>query len=156
MEADRRKEADAKSRGAGLLALIAGIVAIGLTWRWAVNDGTYDVKVAVIGPLALLVGVGFLVHGAEIPLDGIRPLTRVYGLAGSLAGILNLYLLGYFARPLRSERARLLDLVLPIVMIAVWFLPDRFYGGTGHVPERPADASIDPHAGGDRTRPGTS
>jgi hypothetical protein len=78
------------------------------------------------------------------PLNGIRRLTRIYGLLGSLAGILNFYLLGYFHRPHHSEAVGHLDVVLPIVMIAVWFLPDRFYGGTGHVPERPAGASIEP------------
>lgn len=92
----------------------------------------------------VVLGIGFLVHGAEIPLDGIRPLTRIYGLAGSLAGILYLYLLGFFEQPHRSEAARWLDLAVPILIIAVWFLPDRFYGGAGHVPDKPADAAIEP------------
>ena len=141
---DPRKEADAKSRGVGLLALIAGIAVIALTWRWALQDHHYSAKLAVIGPLALVLGVGFLVHGAEIPADGIRRLTRIYGLLGSLAGILNLYLLGYFERPHRSAAAGYIDLLLPIAMIGAWFLPDRAYGGPGHVPDRPESASIEP------------
>jgi hypothetical protein len=144
LNAHPRKEADLKSRGVGLLVLLGGIAVTALTWRWASQDGHYDVKAAVIGPLMLVLGIGFLVHGAEIPLDGIRPLTRIYGVAGSLAGIFYLYLLGFFERPHRSEAARLLDLAVPVVLIAVWFLPERFYGGAGHVPERPADASIEP------------
>jgi hypothetical protein len=141
---DPRKQADAKSRGVGVLVLLGGIAVTGLTWRWASQDGHYDVKAAVIGPVMVVLGIGFLVHGAEIPLDGIRRLTRIYGVFGSLAGIFYLYLLGFFERPHRSEAARLLDLAVPILMIAVWFLPDRFYGGAGHVPERPPNASIEP------------
>ena len=144
MTADPRKEADAKSRGVGLLVLLGGIAVTVLTWRWSFEDGRYDVKAAVIGPLMVILGVGFLVHGAEIPLDGIRPLTRAYGVVGSLAGILDLYLLGFFERAHRSETARLLDLAVPVVLIAAWFLPARFYGGPGHVPDRPESASIEP------------
>jgi hypothetical protein len=125
---DPRKKADAKSRGIGLLVLLGGIAVTGLIRHWAADEGRYDMKAAVVGPLMIVLGIGFLVHGAEIPLDGIRPLTRIYGIAGSLAGILNLYLLGFFERVHRSEAA----------------LPDRFYGGPGHVPERAADASIEP------------
>lgn len=144
MTPDPRQEADAKSRGVGLLVLLGGIAVTGLTWRWAAGNGHYDVKAAVVGPLMLALGIGFLVHGAAIPLDGIRPLTRLYGVVGSLAGIFNLYLLGFFERAHRSGSARILDLAVPVVLVAVWFLPDRFYGGSGNVPERPADASIEP------------
>lgn len=128
----------------GLLVLLGGIAVVGLTWRWAAGDGHYDVKAGIIGPLMVVLGTGLILHGAQIPLDGIRPLTRIYGVAGSLAGLLNLFLLGFFERPHRSEAARLLDLAVPILMVVVWFLPDRFYGGTGHVPDRSPSASIDP------------
>jgi hypothetical protein len=39
MTADRRKDADAKRRGVGLLVLLGGIAVTGLTWRWSVEDG---------------------------------------------------------------------------------------------------------------------
>lgn len=144
MAASLREQADAKSRGAGLLLIVGGIVLIGLTWHWATGDQRYAVKAALIGPVVLALGIGLMVHGAEIPLDGIRPLTRIYGVVGSLGGILYLYSLGFFERPHAAEAARLLDRALPLVILGAWFLPDRFYGGRGHVPERPAGASIEP------------
>ena len=144
MPADSRKQADAKSRGGGVLALIGGVIITGLTWYWAISDGKYDVKVAVLGPLAFVLGIGLLVHGAEIPVDGITRRARQYGFFGSLAGLLNLFLLGYFHKPHSSRVSLLLHLAVPVVVIAVWFLPDRFFGGPGSVPPKPADAPIEP------------
>jgi hypothetical protein len=144
MDDDPRKVADAKSRGAGLLAVVGGLALTGLTWRWAWADGRYDLKMAVIGPLVGVLGVGFLIHGAEMPLDGVTTRTRQFGLLGSVAGIANLYFLGFFHKPHESPVSSLLALAVPLVLIGVWFLPDRFFGGPGHVPPKPPNTPIEP------------
>jgi len=118
------------------------LVGLGLTaWTWqsAVVREQYGMKAAILGPVAVVLGLGMLLNGADMPLDGITQLTRRWGLAGSVAGIVNLYLLGFFDRAHRSAAARYVDLAVPVVMILVWFLPDRFYGGPGYVV--PADPS---------------
>jgi len=141
---DERSIADARSRGLGVVALLCGLAATGLTWHWALQDGSYDFKAALVGPVALVVGIGMLIQGAEIPLDGITPRTRMWGLAGSVAAIVNLYLLGYFDGVDEAEALGLLKLAIPVVITIVWFLPDRFFGGRGYVPARPPDSPIQP------------
>jgi hypothetical protein len=140
---DERRKADIKSRAAGLLCLGAGGALTWLSWRWGITGGApHNLKAAAFGPMACVLGVGFLLAGASMPVDGITQLTRRVGILGSLAALSNLYLLGFFGDS--RIGMRVLQVVTVAVLIGAWLLPARFYGGEGHVPERPPNAPIDP------------
>ena len=126
---------DLGSRAAGALCLVAGAALSVWTWRSALTDGQYSLKAAMIGPTVLVLGVGLLIHGKGIPTSGATRLTRIYGVAGGLATILNLYLLGFFDRPVQHRSVWLMESALPFLLLLVWALPSRFFGG----PPTPAD-----------------
>jgi hypothetical protein len=65
-----------------------------------------------------------------IPTSGATRLTRIYGVAGGIATILNLHLLGFFERPFKHRSVWLIGSALPFLILLVWAHPSRFFGGT--------------------------
>jgi hypothetical protein len=122
------------SRGAGGLCLLVGVALTAWTWRSALTDGHYALKAALFGPTLAVLGIGLLIHGKGIPTSGATRLTRIYGVAGGMATILNLYLLGFFDRPARHQSVWLLESAMPFLLLFVWALPNRFFGGTPTAP----------------------
>lgn len=138
-----RTQEDLNSRAAGALALLAGGGLVVWSWRSALGDGQYGFKTALLGPTLLVLGIGLLIHGDGIPTSGATRLTRLYGVTGGLAAILNLYLLGFFSRPLKHRSVWVVETALPFLLLGVWALPSRFFGGetppaaTERAPSRP-------------------
>jgi hypothetical protein len=133
---------DFGSRAAGVLCAVIGTVLTIWAWRSALGDGQYDLKAAIVGPTVLALGVGLLIHGKGIPTSGATRLTRIYGVAGGLATIANLYLLGFFRRPVKHRSVWLMESALPFLLLLVWALPTRFFGGAPgsvakHMPTEP-------------------
>jgi len=129
---------DVNSRAAGVLCFVLGTGLAIWAWRDALTDGHYGLKAAVIGPTVAVIGLGLLIHGKGIPTSGATRLTRIYGVAGGLATIVNLYAVGFFQRPVKHRSVWLLESALPFVLPLVWALPGRFFGGTpGPVAEQP-------------------
>jgi hypothetical protein len=112
---------DRKSRAAGLVCLVIGAGFTAWAWFEALHEGGYGVKRAAFGPQVMVVGIGLLIHGRGIPTAGVTSLTRAYGFAGGVAGLVNLYSLGYFEPPGKAHLFTLLTLL-------VWFLPGRMFG----------------------------
>jgi len=66
---------------------MVAVIGFGLTaWTWhgAMTREQYGFKAAMFGPVAAVLGIGMLSHGAEIPLDGITRVTRIWGVADRL------------------------------------------------------------------------
>lgn len=119
-----------RGRPAGALLLVAGAVLMGLAWRWRAGGGLAVVEAAVAGPLSAALGLGRLIHGEPIPRDGLSRLTRIYGLAGGLAGAAYLYLVGRFS----DAPAGRLRWIVPAVATLIWLVPvpaGREDGGRG-------------------------
>jgi hypothetical protein len=119
---------DLASRGTGVLCVVGGGTLTVLAWRSALGDGQYGLKAAIIGPTLLVLGVGMLIHGKGIPTSGATRLTRIYGVVGGVATIVNLYLLGFFQRPVKHRSVWLMESALPFLLPFVWALPSRFFG----------------------------
>lgn len=111
--------AEDSRRSGALVLLAAGVVLMGLAWRWRAGGGLAVVQAAVAGPLSAALGVGMLLHGEGIPRDGMSRLTRAYGVAGGLAGGVYLFLVGRFSHP-PAGRLRWL---LPVLATLVWLIP---------------------------------
>jgi hypothetical protein len=120
---------------AGLVLMASGAGLTALAWFDALHEGRYSVKAALLGPLAIVLGIGTLVHsslgqgvtrrlaghgGGTQSADEIW-LTRAYGFGGQVAATLNLYFLGYFAD---AGKAKLLFMFLTFL---VWFLPAKMF-----------------------------
>jgi len=58
---------DAKSRLAGAFCLTAGAALTWWTWHSAMNEGHYSMKVAILGPTVLVLGLGLLGYFARPP-----------------------------------------------------------------------------------------
>jgi len=91
----------------------------------------------------LVLGVGLLIHGKGIPTSGVTRLTRIYGVAGGIATIVNLYLIGFFQRPVKHRSVWLMESALPFLLLLVWALPSRAFGGppspvVTHTPPEPS------------------
>jgi hypothetical protein len=114
------------SIGATVLLLLCGAVAFTLSRRWGVDGSLARQMAAIIGPLGLALGLGMAVHGAAMPTTHISRPARIWGLAGSLAGIVNLWSLGYFSQG--AGAGRLARLLMPVALVVAWLLPPRFYG----------------------------
>jgi len=134
---------DAKSRAAGIFCFAGGAALTWWSWHSALGEGHYSMKVAILGPTVLVLGLGLLIHGRGIPTSGATRLTRIYGFAGGVAAIVSLHLLGYFARPPRHRWTDLLYTALPFAMLLVWFLPSRVFGA----PEAAAAPPVAPLTG---------
>jgi hypothetical protein len=106
-------------RPAGALLLAAGALLMALAWRWRAGGGLAVVQAAVAGPLSAALGLGKVLHGNHIPRDGLSRLTRIYGLAGGLAGAGYLYLVGRFS----DAPAGRLRWIVPVVATLIWLIP---------------------------------
>jgi hypothetical protein len=136
---------DVTSRGAGVLCLVGGVTLSWLAWHWKLHGEPSSLKAAFIGPTLLALGFGMLIHGRGIPTVGASRLTRVYGMAGVAASIVNLYLMGYFSQPSKSAAFAAVRTALPFAMFGVWLLPSRFFGAPEKAPQGPgADAGHAP------------
>src|SRR5262245_13918872 len=100
---------DMGSRAAGVLFLLGGGGLVAWAWRSALVSDQYSLKAALLGPTLLVLGIGLLIHGKGIPSSGATRLTRIYGVAGGLASIVNLYLLGFFERPVKHRSVWLME-----------------------------------------------
>jgi len=121
-------DADAESRIAGGLCVFGGALLAVWAWRAAMR-GEYEITPAVLGPTLLALGTGLLVHGARIPMAGINPLMRAYGLAGSVVTIAFLVYFGFFQRPAPHRALWWMESVVPFVPAVYWSLPSRYLGG---------------------------
>lgn len=106
--------------------------------RWGVDGSLARQMAAVLGPVGLLLGVGMAVHGLAMPTTHISRPARIWGLAGSVAAILNLWSLGYFAQGVGAGRT--IRMLMPVALVVAWFLPRRFYGDENE-PETPTDVA---------------
>ena len=114
------------SIGATVLLLVCGAVAFTMSRRWGVDGSLAKQMAAVIGPLGLVLAVGMAVHGVAMPTTRISRPARIWGIAGSLAGCVNLWSLGYFAQG--GGAGRIVRMLMPLALVVAWFLPDRSYG----------------------------
>src|SRR5262249_49821660 len=131
---------DMKSRAAGILCVAGGATLTWLAWHWKLNGDQSSLKAAFIGPTLLVLGIGMLVHGRGIPTAGATRLTRAYGLAGGVAGIVNLHAMGYFSHPSKSPALGAIRAALPVAMLGVWLLPSRVFGAAI---EKPRESTTD-------------
>ena len=132
----RVKRHNPDSIAATVLLLVCGAVAFAVSRRWGVDGSLAKQLAAVIGPLGLVLAVGMAVHGVAMPTTRISRPARIWGLAGSLAGSVNLWSLGYFAQGGGAGRA--VRMLMPLALVVAWFLPDRFFGEDA-TPERSAE-----------------
>lgn len=107
------------SRAAGVLLLVLGGGLTWWVWHTALTHGAYSVKLAVVGPMVLPLGVGFLIHGQRLPRVGVTPLMRVYGILGAIAAVLNLHLLGAD----RDTSGLILEVCVGTILIGIFLLP---------------------------------
>ena len=106
-------------RQTGIVLLVAGIVLMGLAWRWRFGGGLAVVQAAVAGPLSAAMGLAILIHGTRIPRYGMSRLTRAYGLIGGLAGGAYLAFVGASADwPTGGARW-----LLVLVVTGIWLIP---------------------------------
>jgi hypothetical protein len=88
-------EQDARnSRLAGCILLAIGTFLVAVTEYSARREGTYGVAATFLGPFALAVGLGLLVHAPKLPILRAERRESLYLLAGALGGAGNLYRFG--------------------------------------------------------------
>ena len=106
-------------RATGVALAAAGAALMWIAWQGRVAGGFGVVEAAAVGPLSAVLGLGVLLHGAEIPRYGMSRRTRLYGVVGGVCGAAYLWLVtGFTAAP--SGRARWL---LPLALTAIWLVP---------------------------------
>jgi hypothetical protein len=127
----------------GLLLVGIGVGLGNWTWYSAHHQSQYSLKAAIVGPMALVLGLGMLVHGAGIPTTGATLLTRIYGFAGTVAALGLLHYLGYFNQPGHGSTERLLESGPLLLLLFIWFLPSRFFGPRAARPSAPPSTSAD-------------
>ena len=111
---------------ATIILLLCGAASLTLSRRWGMDGSLPRQMVAVMGPIGLVLAVGMAVHGVAMPPTNISHPARIWGVVGSLAAIVNLWSLGYFAQGVGVGRT--IRLLMPVVLVLAWFLPSRFYG----------------------------
>ena len=130
------KHHSANSIAGALLLLGCGAALIAMSQSWGIGADMMSQLAGLMGPVALVLGVGMAIHGTAMPLDRITTLSRGWGIAGSLAAVLNLWMAGYFSRGGLSKSVRW---AMPIALVVAWLLPDRFYGNPAHLSEDGAE-----------------
>jgi hypothetical protein len=111
---------------ATLLLLVSGTGLFAISRYWGVDSSTPRQWAAFGGPLGLILGIGMALHGRAMPTTHISIPARVWGVLGSVGAIVNLWTLGYFNQS--GTVGRTTRLLLPVALVAAWFLPARFYG----------------------------
>jgi hypothetical protein len=109
--------AHAPNRAAGAIVLVVGALMLAFTWYEALRESLFSEKAAILGPVAMVAGIGLLIHGPAMGRMRVNYLSRIYGVCGTLAGLGNVYLLA-------GEVDRML-LILPLL----WLLPASVFGG---------------------------
>ena len=131
------KRHSAESIAGSVLLLGCGAALLIISRRWGVGSDLPSQMAAFLGPVGIVLGFGMAIHGTAMPVNRITTLTRLWGLAGSGAALVNLWLVGYFTQGGAGVRAT--KWLVPMVLVVVWLLPARFYG--------------EEHPGADRTTP---
>jgi hypothetical protein len=104
------------NRAAGAILLGVGAMMLAFTWYEALREGLFPEKSAIFGPVAIVVGIGLLVHGPAMGRTHVNHLSRIYAICGTLAGLGDVYLLaGHVDRIL---------FLLPLL----WLLPAWVFG----------------------------
>ena len=107
-------EPDARnSRLAGCVLLAIGTFLVAVSEYSARHEGTYGVASTFLGPFALAVGLGVLIHAPTLPVLRMERRESLYVLAGALGGAANLYRFGALDA---GSRVRLPILVVVSVM----------------------------------------
>jgi hypothetical protein len=119
---------NAESIGGVVVLLACGTGLTFLSHRWGVGGNHMSQLAACFGPMAVVLGVGMVIHGVAMPLNRISLAARFWGIVGSLAGAANLWDLGYFQQGGPAGRA--VRLLMPVALVGAWLLPARFYGET--------------------------
>jgi hypothetical protein len=115
-----------ESLASTVLLVVSGACLFAFSRSWGIDGSLVRQAAAFGGPLALILGIGMAVHGRTMPTNHISVPARVWGVLGSGGAIVNLWTLGYFNQGVGLGRtARLL---MPVALVAAWFLPARFYG----------------------------
>jgi len=127
------KRHNANSIAGTVLLLGCGAALTVISRRWGIGADLMSQLAGLLGPVGLALGLGMAIHGRAMPVDRISTLARVWGIAGSLAAVLNLWLSGYFMRGGAAGKA--VRWALPLVLVVAWLLPGRFYGDTEHPTE---------------------
>jgi hypothetical protein len=81
-----------------------------------------------MGPVAVTLGIGMAIHGGAMPPTHITLPARAWGVLGSLASCANLWSLGFYSSVRANSAGGIVRAVVPLVLVAVWFLPARYYG----------------------------
>jgi hypothetical protein len=124
-----------ETASATLILLVCGGALVYLSHRWGAGSGLMPRMAAAVGPVALVLGIGAAVHGRSMPPTHITPLARIWGTVGAFAAGLNLWSLGYFARGHAGW-------LLPVLLVAAWWLPARLYGPVPPPPRSDESASL--------------
>src|SRR5688572_26599368 len=109
---------------ATLICLICGSALLYLSHRIGVGKDMMRAFAAMLGPVGVVLGIGMAIHGGAMPPTRITPVTRVWGTVGSIAACAHVWFRGYFEQGGAGGVVRLL---MPVALIAAWWLPSRFY-----------------------------
>jgi hypothetical protein len=82
-----------------VLTIAAGVLLIGYVWWSRDQRSLVPLLASIAGPVACSIGIAKLVHPRRVTLGSMNPLLRGYAIAGTLLGLVQLYLLGAFVHP---------------------------------------------------------
>ena len=111
--------------GTRVLGGVIALLSVAMTvWAWhaPVHNGHFGLKGPILGPFGVAVGTSLVIHGKGGSQLAQWQRLRVYGVAGTAAAIVNLYLMGYFAMP-ATQRIRW----MVFLMFLPWALPARLF-----------------------------
>jgi len=127
------------ARAAGALCLVGGIVLTAIVWHSVLTRGRYDVKAAAVGPILIVVAVGFLIHGDAMPPTRATMRLRIYGVLGSVCALVQLHYFGFFEKGL-------VEIGVGALLIGVWLLPAQVFEQRGKPAEPHTAEPGQPHA----------
>jgi len=106
-----------------VLTIAAGALLSAIAWYQVRSASLLPITAAILGPTACAVGLAKLIHGSGVQLGAMSPRLRAYAVAGSGAGVVQLYFLGFF------RKAELLEVFFVLVVVGViWFAPAKRRG----------------------------
>lgn len=112
--------------GATFVLFVCGGALLYLSRARGVGSDLLSQMAAALGPVALVLGLGMAIHGRDMPPTHVTVLARVWGLIGSIAAVVNLWMLGYFRQGGPAGRA--IRWLAPLALLGAWLLPARAYG----------------------------